>query len=229
LTTDVATLAYVYAVTWAQTPVPDDTDAIVHRDLAAVTTVAESRSVRARRSDLLRHAEVARCVFEHGTVVPLQFGAVVEDVVEELLDPLHDELVQLLREFEGLAEMTLRAHYREDAVLHSLLAEDPRLERLRLTGPPVQLGEAVARALAARRDADSAAIIRALRPYARDLAVDELRNEYEVFRGAFLIPKRDLERADAAVEALAAAHAPVLACTYTGPLPPHHFVRLGGS
>jgi hypothetical protein len=226
LTTDVSTLTYVYAVTHAETSVPDDLDVVVHRGLAAVTKPVDSRDLRARRRDLLQHAEVAQRVFERGAVLPLQFGAILDDVVGELLEPQHDELKRLLRSFDGLAEVTVRASYREDDVLRALLAEDPRLEQLRRSAPPVQLGEAIARALAARRDADAEAIVRALRPHARDVAVDELRTELEVFRGAFLIARASLDAVDAALDALARAHAATTSFKYTGPLPPHHFVRL---
>ena len=227
MTTDVSTLTYVYGVTWAATPLPDDVTAVVHRDLAAVTTGVETRDLRARRRDLLRHADVVQRVFDRGPVIPLRFGTVVEDPHEELLEPRHDELSRLLRELDGLAEVTVRASYREDDVLRSLLADDPGLARLRTTAPPVRLGEAIARALAARRDADADTIVRTLRPHARDVAVDELRTELEVFRGAFLIPHAALAQVDAAVDELARAQAATTVFKYTGPLPPHHFVHLG--
>ena len=227
MSTDVSTLTYVYAVTRAATPVPDDLDVVVHRDLAAVTKVVESRDLRARRADLLDHAGVVKCVFDQGTVLPLQFGAVVNDAVIDLLAPRYDELTRLLRTFDGLAEVTIRASYREDDVLRALLTENPRLEQLRTSASPLQLGEAVARSLAARREADADSIVRALRPHAREVAVDELRTELEVFRGAFLIEHESLAKVDATADVLARAHAATTTFKYTGPLPPHHFVHLG--
>jgi hypothetical protein len=227
LTTEASTLTYVYGVTWADTPQRDDVATVRHGDLAAVTTAAETRELRARRRDLLRHAEVVQSVFDRGPVVPLRFGTVVEDVRAQLLEPRHDELARQLRALDGLAEITLRAYYREDDVLRALLAEQPRLAELRATAPPVQLGEAVARGLAARRDADAESIVRALRPYAREIAIDELRTELEVFRGAFLIRRDALAEVDAAADELARAHAATTVFKYAGPLPPHHFVDAG--
>jgi hypothetical protein len=151
----------------------------------------------------------------------------VDDVVDDLLEPRHDELVRLLRELDGLVELTVRATYREDDVLRTLLREQPHLARLRERGSPVQLGEAVARALAARREADAHAIVRALEPRARASAVDELRTELDVFRGAFLVERKRVKRFDAEVERLARGQAATTSFKLTGPLPPHHFVRLG--
>lgn len=222
----VSTLTYVYGVTWASARVPDDVDVVEHGDLAAVTMPVDHRHLRAKRRDLLRHAEVVQRVFERAPVVPLQFGAVLDDVVDELLEPRHDELAGLLTEFDGLAELTVRATFREDDLLRTLLREQPQLARLRQTASPVQLGEAVARALAARRDAQADEIVRALRRHVRSTAVDELRTELDVFRGAFLVERKRVKRVDAEVERLARAHAATTSYKLTGPLPPHHFVRL---
>jgi hypothetical protein len=222
----VSTLTYVYGVTWASAPLPDDLDVIEHGDLAAVTMPVDRRHLRAKRRDLLRHSEVVQRVFERAPVLPLQFGAVLDDVVGELLEPRHDELAGLLKEIDGLAEVTVRATFREEDVLRTLLREQPHLARLRDSAPAVQLGEAVAHALAARRDAEADEIVRALRRHVRATSVDQLRTELDVFRGAFLVERKRFKRVDAEVEKLARAHAATTSYKLTGPLPPHHFVRL---
>jgi hypothetical protein len=222
----VSTLTYVYGVTWASARLPGDLDVVEHEELAAVTMPVDERRLRAKRRDLLRHAEVVQRVFERASVLPLQFGVVVDDVVDDLLEPRYDELVRLLRGLEGLAEVSIRAVYREEDVLRALLYEHPQLARLRERGSPVQLGEAVARSLAARREWDAKEIVRAIEPLARAAAVDDLRTELDVFRGAFLVERRGLKRVDAAVERLAREHAATTSFKLTGPLAPHHFVRL---
>lgn len=226
MTPQVATLTYVYAVTAAETPFPDGVTAVVHRGLAAVARPVETRHLRARRRDLLDHADVVQRVFEQGAVIPLRFGTVLEDVEAELLEPRHEQLSRLLRDLDGLAEVTLHAQYREQDVLHALVAGDPALARLRGAAAPLDLGRAVAGALAARRDADADAIVRALRPHARELAVDELRTQYDVFRGALLVERGRLGALDRVVDELARAQAGTTSFAYTGPLPPHHFVAL---
>lgn len=222
----VSTLTYVYGVTWAAARLPDDLDVVEHRDLAALTMPVDRRRLRAKRRDLLHHAEVVQRVFEHAPVLPFQFGVVLDDVVDDLLEPRHDELVSLLRELDGLVELTVRATYREDDVLRTLLAEQPQLARLRERGSPFELGEAVARALGARRDADAQVIVRTLQRDVTASAVDELRTELDVFRGAFLVERKRVKRFDAEVERLARTHAATTSFKLTGPLPPHHFVRL---
>jgi hypothetical protein len=219
---------YVYAVTSSATRVPTGLGVVVHGKLAAVTRDVEAGDLRARRRDLLEHADVVRQVFDYGTVVPLQFGVVLDDVVAELLEPRQDELLALLRELDGLVEVTIRAVFREEDVLRELLREQPALARMRGTAPPVQLGEAVARALAARRAQAADELVRTLERHAQASAVDELRTELDVFRGAFLVDRARLRVFDAELDRFAQANASTTSFKVTGPLPPHHFVQLAG-
>jgi hypothetical protein len=235
--TQTETLTYVYAVTWAAAAngrlgrgVHDAKVTTVEQgDLAALVSNVEPQALRARRDDLLRHGDVVRAAFERAPVLPLRFGTVLADaghVVDDLLAPRHDELAAMLRNLDGLAEVTVRAFYREDDVLRELLREQPRLARLRGSAPPVQLGEAVARALAARRDRDAASVLATLRPLARDIVADEPRTALEVVRAALLVERSALPAVDREVERLARAHAHTTAFKLTGPLPPHDFVAV---
>ena len=171
--------------------------------------------------------EWARALAYKKPVVPLRFGTTLADrdaVVEELLAPAYDQLVGLLRRFDGLAEVTVRAFYREEEVLREIVREHPRLARLRDTASPLELGEAVAKALAAKRDAAAAEIVDTVGRFALDVALDERRTELEIVRGAFLIDRDALASVDRELAELARAQAETTVFKYTGPLPPHHFV-----
>jgi hypothetical protein len=235
--TQTETLTYVYAVTWAAAAnrplgvgIHDaEVTTVEHGELAALVSPVEPHQLRARRRDLLRHADVVQDAFERAPVLPLRFGTLLagaDHVVGDLLAPRYDELADALRRLDGLAEVTVRTHYREDDILRELLREEPRLARLRGSAPPVQLGEAVARALAARRDRDAAGVLAALRPHARDIVADEPRTTLEVVRAALLVERSALAAVDREVERLARAHASTTVFKYTGPLPPHHFVAV---
>jgi hypothetical protein len=232
--------AYVYGVTWASAAAPDGdgvaagrVGTIDHGELAAIVSPVPSPSVRARRRDLIRHAEILQGVFERETVVPLQFGTVFAsrtDVVAELLEPRHDDLVMLLRRLAGAAELTVRAFYDEEAVLGEIVRGDRMvadLRRLAAAGSPalrLQLGEAVAAALAAWREVDAEQVVAAGRALARDLVVAERQTDLEVVRAAFLVQRDAVAAFDAAMDEVARAREAVIRFKYTGPLPPHHFV-----
>jgi len=233
-TTGRATCTYVYAVGWASKKTSrregvggGKVEAVGYRDLTAITSAVPAQGLRARRRDLLRHAEIVQEAFERSTVVPLRFGTTLADrdaVVEELLAPAYGQLVGLLRRFDGLAEVTVRAFYREEEVLREIVREHPRLARLRDTASPLELGEAVAKALAAKRDAAAAEIVDTVGRFALDVALDERRTELEIVRGAFLIDRDALASVDRELAELARAQAETTVFKYTGPLPPHHFV-----
>lgn len=229
--------AYVYGVTWADGAVsgrPGIADgrvrALEHGELAALVSELPSADVRARRRDLLRHAEVLQQAFDRQAVLPLGFGTVFEgdeQVVTELLEPRYEELVSLLQRLDGLVELTLRALYDEAAVLAAVVRDEPRIASLRGSSNPadqVALGEAVAGALAGRRARDADEIVAALSSLAREVEVEERVAEYEVVRAAFLVDRVAVEDVEARAEELARRHDGVIRFKLIGPLPPHHFV-----
>jgi hypothetical protein len=229
--------AYVYGVTWAdgafssgQGVADTSVRVLEHGELAALVSDLPSADIRARRRDLLRHADVLQQAFERRTILPLGFGTVFasgEDVVAELLEPRYEELVELLQSLEGLVELTLRALYEETAVLASVIREEPRIAALRGSSNPadqVALGEAVAKALADRRARDADEIVASLSSLAREVEVEERVAEYEVVRAAFLVDRSAVEDVEAQAEELAQRHHGVIRFKLIGPLPPHHFV-----
>jgi hypothetical protein len=210
-----------------------DVRTVEHDGLAALVSDVPPGTVRAKRRDLLAHSDVLQAAFAGGTVLPLRFGTVFDDdaaVVDELLAARHDELVGLLRSLDGLAELTVKADFSEDEVLAEIVHEDQQVARLRAQGGrDVELGEAVARALAARRERAAAHVLDSLDRLAREVSVDELRGEYEVLRASFLVERAQLEPFDARMDELAREHAGTVLFRYVGPLPPHSFVKLGGT
>jgi hypothetical protein len=237
--------AYVYGVMRAASARPQSagvSDAAVtpigHRGLAALASRVTAQHLRAKRRDLLRHSDVLQSAFADDTVVPLRFGTVFADdtdVVDGFLEPRYEELDELLHRFDGLAELSVRAFYKEDAVLAKIVRDDPRVARLRQasakrnsTNAAVALGEAVAAALRAQRAVDADELVGRLRALARDLSVEELQAEYEVLRAAFLVERTDIEAFDAALADFARAREGYMLFKYVGPLPPHSFVALEG-
>lgn len=229
--------AYVYGVTWADGGPPSaegvaetSVRMVEHGELAALVSDLPSADIRARRRDLLRHAEVLQQAFERRTILPLGFGTVFassEDVVADLLEPRYEELVAMLQSLDGLVELTLRALYDEAGVLAAVVRDEPRIASLRGSSNPadqVALGEAVAKALAGRRARDADEIVATLSPLARQVEVEERVAEYEVVRAAFLVDRSGVDDVELQAEELARTHEGLIRFKLIGPLPPHHFV-----
>ena len=235
---------YVYGITWAGRAIgkvrgladaPIET--VEHGELAAVTSIAGG-DLRGKRRDLLRHSDVLQKVFDRAPILPFRFGTVLDSeqaVVDDLLVARYEELVGLLQRFEGLGEHRLRANFVEDSVLAEIVRDDSRVARLReaTRNTPesdprrVQLGELVASAFEARRLAAADEVVASLVPYARDVHVDERREEHEVIRASFLTERRE-PRLERAAEELAQRHAGRIVFELVGPMPPHSFVSLRG-
>ena len=239
------TSVYVYGVTWADgTAAPPGTgvgggplDTVERGELAAIVSTVPAGPIRARRRDLLRHLEVVQEVFASNTVLPVQFGSVfpaIDVVSEELLAQRYEEFVELLHQFEGLAELRIRAAYKQEEILAEIVQGDCGIARLReLTrgasaADPrqVQLGEAVARSLTAVRNRDARTISGALLECARDAVVEEPRTEYELMRASYLVERRKIAGFDKRMDTIARRERDRISFTYTGPLPPHSFVSL---
>src|ERR687886_624114 len=241
-------MTVVYGIVPAETPldgVPAGiggarVERVVCGGLAALVSPVEGEELRATRRDLLSHSAVLERAIAAGPVLPLRFGIVLRDedaVAEELLEPRHDELAALLQRFERLVELRVKAFYDEEAVLREIVRSDPAIARLNeetraapeaSTQPQrVRLGEAVARALEARRESDAHAIFARLRPLAEDAVVEDAESSL-AFTGSFLVDRGRIEAFDQAMDELAREQEGRMTFKYLGPLPPHSFVSFGG-
>jgi hypothetical protein len=239
-------LTVVYGIVPAETPVDGapagiagaPVSRVAAGGVAALVSPVEGDELRATRRDLLSHSAVLEHAVATGPVLPLRFGTVLRDedaVVEELLEPRRDELEALLRRFERLVELRVKAFYVEDEVLKEIVRSEPAIARLReaTRGVPetaaypqrVRLGEAVAHALDARRQRDAESILARLQPLAEDVVVEGTDSSL-AFTASFLVDRARVEAFDRAMDELARAHDGLITFKYLGPLPPHSFVSL---
>ena len=241
-------MTVVYGIVPAETPLDGaptgiggaPVSRVVAGGLAALVSPVEGDELRATRRDLLSHSAVLEHAVAAGPVLPLRFGIVLRDedaVAEELLERRHDELTALLERFARLVELRVKAFYVEEAVLRDIVRSDPAIARLNeaTRGLPdasthpqrVRLGEAVAHALAARRERDAHAIFARLRPLAEDAVVEDTESSLAL-TASFLVERGRVEDFDTAMDELAREHEGRITFKYLGPLPPHSFVFFPG-
>jgi hypothetical protein len=216
-------------------------DPLVFGDLAALTSTVPRGEVRARRRDVLAHSRVLQTALGDGPVLPMRFGTVFDGedaVISELLRPRQSELVRLLLKLDGQVEMNVRATYDKERLLEEIVRESGRVARLReaTRGRPeaatrgllLELGEAVAAEIGARRDRDAKVVVDRLASLSKRVHVDEPWTEYEVLRASFLVDGARLEAFERVLEVLARDGAGLMRFKSVGPLAPHSFVALGG-
>lgn len=197
--------------------------------VAALVGDLEREELLARRRDLRAHLDVLAAALDRSTVVPLQFGVVMADdadVRAQLLEPLRDELRDLLDRFENLVEMRLSSRYEEQPLLAEIVSGDAGVRRLHgVAGAELELGERVAAAYERVRARDAGALLEQLDA----LVEDEVRSEggeWDLLTTSFLVRRAHLPALEAAVERWAAAQAGHATCELAGPMPPYSFVEL---
>src|ERR1043166_1278987 len=106
---------------------------VVERGQVGVLVSELSSVPDGKPNDLRAHLAVLEEVVAESTVLPMRFGVVLssrEDVEETLLRPWEEQLTAMLRQFEGLVEMTVRSYYAEEPALREVMAERPDIRGL---------------------------------------------------------------------------------------------------
>ena len=210
--------------------------AVAEGEIAALVTEVGDAGIAPRRANLMAHADVLRRALESGPVLPLKFGVILpgEPAVRNELNTRAAELARLLDALQDRLEMSVSALYREEVVLREVLSENPAVADAQrgIQGRPeaathfqrIRLGELVAQAVEAKREADGGAILRELEAHAVAVATDAPMHERMVVNAAFLVERDKLEEFDSAVERVSRERAPRMQFKLLGPHPPHSFV-----
>ena len=233
---------HVYGVVSAVTPLPGilrgrreaPVRLIVHGDLAAVVSDVDA-DARIRRDDLLAHARLLESLVEASTVLPMRFGVIVEtdqEVARNILEPGESGLTALLQSFDGLIQLTVKAHHDQDQALRHLLRVRPDLRALRDEtgeGPasyPAQLklGEAIATGFEALVKSDGAMLEDQLSGIAERIVLGDVAGQNQVLNAALLVRRTARTETDEAIARLRRTLPDRLRLRYIGPQPPYSFV-----
>jgi hypothetical protein len=214
---------------------------IAHRDVAAIVSDIERDELRAVQV-LRAHWRVLEKAAASTTVLPVRFGTVMVDdraVVEEFLEPSHDELAAGLAEMAGKVQLTVKGFYEEDALMASVVARSPAIARLneRVRGIPeaaayykrIELGQLVAAEVERAREHDAHAIVERLHPLALDTRLEPPSDAAAAVNAAFLVEEARVDEFSHAVSRLGRELAGRIRLRYVGPLPPYSFIGEGAA
>ena len=241
-----ASADYVYGIVEAGTQAPSGEGIngaalrLVPSDgVAALVSDLPAEDLRFGRAAIVTHSEVLERAMAAGTILPTRFGVVLQGDVavrRSLLDPHLETLRMQLAEFAGKVELKLRGTYEEARLMSEILREDQDVARLRSslrgTSPDasyygrIRLGELVAAAVERKRQRDTELVLESLTPLALAVDVGDANHERVVLNASFLVDREGVEKFDMAVDEVGRAQADRIRFKYTGPLPPHSFVRL---
>ncbi|TLP57755.1 GvpL/GvpF family gas vesicle protein [Microbispora triticiradicis] len=210
---------------------------IRHGEIAAlVSDVAVDRPL-GRAHDLVAHEQLLDAAAAEVPVLPLRFGAVMttpEAVVEELLGPHHDSFAAALKQIEGRAQFVLKARYAEQPVLIEVLSENAEARQLRdrirqlpeevTRSERMRLGELITHIIAAKREADTQAVVERFEPVTAAAVVREPSHERDAAHVAFLVENDRWNDFERAVEELRADWGARVEVRLLGPMAPYDFV-----
>ena len=207
--------------------------------VAALVSDVSRDELRFGRAALSSHSQVLEQAVAHGTILPTRFGTVLDDAAAiraSLLEPHLDQLREQLEEFAGKVELKLRGTYDESRLMSEVLREDQDVARLResLRGTPpdasyygrIRLGELVAAAVERKRRRDTEVILKPLVSRALAVEIAEPNHERLAVNASFLVQRDRIDEFDLAVDEVGREQEGRIRFKYTGPLPPHSFVRL---
>jgi hypothetical protein len=219
---------------------PGEVRAVRYRNLAALVSDVDVDRPLGRAEDLVTHEELLDESSADVPVLPLRFGAVLasdEAVTEELLEPHYEEFAAALQQLEGHAEYVVKGRYTERTILSEVLAEDPEAAELRkqISGADqdatreqrIRLGEIVADAVEARRQADTRALGDAVDGKVAASVVRPPSHELDAVSAAFLVEHGKVEALRKVVEQLAGEWQDRMELRLTGPLAAYDFVGSG--
>jgi hypothetical protein len=206
-----------------------------HRQVAGL--VRPAAPAAGQRRELVAHAGLLDSTAASRPVLPLRYGTVLAGpaaVEQELLAPHHDRFVAALAALAGRAQFTVRARYEEAAIVREVLDAEPAARRLhrQLGGDPgparagkVQLGELVARAILARREADARILVEALRSRAvlTTVQLSPSVAGYRIADAAFLVDLDRQAELTGPLERLAARWRGRIRLRLLGPMAAYHF------
>jgi hypothetical protein len=212
---------------------------IRHGDLVAIVSNTSRPRYELRREYLLGHERVLEDALQRSDLLPVAFSTIAgsdEAIRRQLLERRFDELHAYLEDVRNRVELGLKVLWNQEALFAEVVEESDEIQALRATiaGRPedatyydrIRLGELTEAGIAAKGEAESAAILDALSPLAVDTRVNQNFMEMMILNASFLVDKSREQAFDERVTAMGEAQAGRLIFKYVGPLPAYDFVTI---
>ncbi len=210
--------------------------------LSAVVSDSPMEEYPTTRLNMMAHQRVLERVMLEYTVLPVRFGTVAQqpspqEMVRKLLAARSEEFGRLLAEMDGMAELGLKAMWRQEKeVFQEIVGQNGAIRHLRdsLEGrshqathyQKVRLGEMVKEAMDHKKAIEAQDILAPLRRIATRTVENHLLADRMVANAAFLVDRGREGEFDQAVARLDQEMGHRMAFKYVGPVPPYNFVNI---
>lgn len=236
---------YVYGVVPAATALPqgltgvngEPVEKLASGDYAALVTPVPDPDSIGTPDDLLAHSTVLDRIGAEGPVLPMTFGTIVPDpetIANVVLPSMQETYAEGMRRVENAAQFTVRARYVRERVIAEMVEENREIATLRESTAGqnedathydrIRLGQLVVEGFQHKAAVDSADILDALAPLARETATRETTQADDVVEIAALVERGSIEEFEQAVEELAKETSGRISFRLLGPQAPYDFV-----
>jgi hypothetical protein len=202
-------------------------------------SIACQKRYLSSRKNLLGHEKVLEAAMEQGhrTLLPLQFGLIVESweqVQTDLVDPYTDDLGELFKRLDGCREVSIKVQWEPSTELEMMMAENAELraQRDQLEGTQlgmdqvIFIGQQIEAALEARQQSIVDQFRQALAPLAKDMLENPPQTDVMIYNAAYLIAwEREVEFSQV-VEAIDETFGDRLRIRYNNFTAPYNFAQL---
>lgn len=219
------------------------TEHLVHtinfRDLGVVVSASSLQSYESTRRNMTAHMRVLEEVMHQHAILPIQFNSMspsIDSVIKRFLAPNYEDLCARLDGVRGRVEMGVKAFWRDNVLYEEIVQENDDIRRLRdrvATRPPdaaykerIKLGEMVEKAMLAKRERESAAMLDRLRPYAESTRIHDPVTETMALNAAFFVRSGEQSTFEKRLNELDQEQGERVRFKCVGPVPPYNFVHL---
>ncbi len=202
-------------------------------------SIACQKRYLSSRKNLLGHEKVLEAAMEQGyrTLLPLQFGLIVESwdqVQTDLVDPYAADLVELFERLNGCREVSVKVQWEPSTELEMMMGENAELraQRDQLEGTQlgmeqvIFIGQQIEAALEARQQAIGEQFRQALVPLAKEFLENPPQTDVMIYNAAYLIPWESEAEFSEAVEAIDSSFGDRLRIRYNNFTAPYNFAQL---
>lgn len=203
---------------------------IRYKDIAAIVGKGEANSVEElstaqRQSWLIAYQQTNLAIFHQSTILPLRFGALVDDTaeVERFLAASYLQMKATLARVRGKAEFAVQLFWDLPTVLKEMHQNEQGLQGAR---DMIEIGRLLFEAAERKRNAIVDAVHRTLSAVSLSSSEAKRTDDSMIMNRSYLIERSVEGQFDEAMAALGRESPSYLRFKYVGPIPPYSFVPL---
>lgn len=237
---------FIYGITESDNLQPIQAKAIIDPDakvevlscgsLCAIASHIQDKDVLPIRRNLLGHSKVLEEVMEQQTVIPMQFGVIVDDqgILCQLINNNLQTLKTMIDELDGRIEVGIKMRWDEKIVFHEIIQDHPQLHK---TGADlnnrdenetyydrIELGRTVSQIIEMKRIDEGNTVLNRLAPNAVKVIKLDPSDEFTIINLALLVEKSQEENLFKEVQAIDEIEGERMQIKYVSPIPPYNFV-----